>query len=104
MRRLLSIAAVGAVLCGQAGAMERADLEQRLRAGLENLGLNYIPDNSLCSLNAIHVPEGVDEGQQPAGEPLHRGKCPPRSVLGEDEHRQSGAHHRPLVRRISLTC
>lgn len=32
-----------------------------LRAGLEALGLNYIPQNSLASLNAIHVPEGIDE-------------------------------------------
>ena len=32
-----------------------------LRAGLEALGLNYIPQHSLASLNAIHVPEGVDE-------------------------------------------
>ena len=32
-----------------------------LRAGLEALGLKYIPKHSLASLNAIHVPEGVDE-------------------------------------------
>ena len=33
----------------------------RLRAGLEKLGLNYIPQNSLTTLNAIHAPDGVDE-------------------------------------------
>lgn len=32
-----------------------------LRAGLESIGLNYIPSHSLATLNAIHVPEGVDE-------------------------------------------
>lgn len=32
-----------------------------LRAGLEELGLNYIPKHSLASLNAIQVPEGIDE-------------------------------------------
>lgn len=32
-----------------------------LRAGLEALGLKYIPKHSLASLNAIHAPEGVDE-------------------------------------------
>ncbi len=34
---------------------------QALRAGLEALGMKYIPEHSLPSLNAIHVPEGVDE-------------------------------------------
>jgi len=32
-----------------------------LRAGLESLGLEYIPQHSLPMLNAIHVPERVDE-------------------------------------------
>jgi alanine-glyoxylate transaminase / serine-glyoxylate transaminase / serine-pyruvate transaminase len=32
-----------------------------LRAGLEAIGLNYIPKESLTTLNAIHAPEGVDE-------------------------------------------
>ncbi|MGI9244115.1 MAG: alanine--glyoxylate aminotransferase family protein, partial [Verrucomicrobiales bacterium] len=36
-------------------------LHQRLRAGLEAMGLSYIPQNSLPMLNAIHVPDGVDE-------------------------------------------
>ena len=34
-----------------------------LRAGLEALGLRYIPQHSLASLNAVHVPEGVDEAK-----------------------------------------
>ena len=32
-----------------------------LRAGLEAIGLNFIPQHSLTTLNAIHAPEGVDE-------------------------------------------
>ncbi|MHC4996223.1 MAG: pyridoxal-phosphate-dependent aminotransferase family protein [Planctomycetota bacterium] len=32
-----------------------------LRAGLEALGLQYIPENSLPMLNAVRTPEGVDE-------------------------------------------
>lgn len=32
-----------------------------LRAGLEALGLSYIPTNSLHSLNCVRVPDGVDE-------------------------------------------
>ncbi|MFK8114250.1 MAG: alanine--glyoxylate aminotransferase family protein [Rubripirellula sp.] len=32
-----------------------------LRAGLEKLGLTYIPQQSLCTLNCVSVPEGIDE-------------------------------------------
>ena len=32
-----------------------------LRAGLEAMGLGYVPDHSLTTLNAVHVPEGVDD-------------------------------------------
>jgi alanine-glyoxylate transaminase/serine-glyoxylate transaminase/serine-pyruvate transaminase len=32
-----------------------------LRAGLEAMGLSYIPSRSLPNLNAVHVPEGVDD-------------------------------------------
>ena len=32
-----------------------------LREGLENLGLTYIPSESLCTLNCVSVPEGIDE-------------------------------------------
>jgi alanine-glyoxylate transaminase/serine-glyoxylate transaminase/serine-pyruvate transaminase len=34
-----------------------------LRAGLEALGLAYIPARSLASLNAVHVPTGVDDAR-----------------------------------------
>lgn len=32
-----------------------------LRAGLEALGLNYIPERSLTTVNAVRVPSGVDD-------------------------------------------
>jgi len=38
-----------------------AAMHQRLRAGLERLGLTYIPKRSLHSLNCIRVPEGADD-------------------------------------------
>ncbi len=34
-----------------------------LRAGLEALGLNYIPRHSLTTLNAVHIPDGVDDAR-----------------------------------------
>lgn len=34
-----------------------------LRAGLETLGVQYIPKQSLTTLNAVMVPEGVDDAQ-----------------------------------------
>jgi alanine-glyoxylate transaminase / serine-glyoxylate transaminase / serine-pyruvate transaminase len=34
-----------------------------LRAGLEAMGIRYIPAHSLTTLNAIHVPEGVDDAR-----------------------------------------
>ncbi len=34
---------------------------QALRAGLEAMGVNYVPDHSLTTLNAVHVPDGVDD-------------------------------------------
>ncbi len=33
----------------------------QLRAGLEELGLTYVPKNSLSTLNCVLVPEGIDE-------------------------------------------
>ena len=33
----------------------------RLRTGLENMGIRYIPANSLHTLNCVSVPDGVDE-------------------------------------------
>ena len=32
-----------------------------LRAGLEAMGMNYIPEHSLPTLNAVHVPEGIED-------------------------------------------
>lgn len=37
------------------------EMHELLRQGLEALGLSYIPENSLCTLNCVSVPEGVDE-------------------------------------------
>lgn len=34
-----------------------------LRAGIEAMGLAYVPERSLASLNAIHVPAGVDDAK-----------------------------------------
>ena len=34
-----------------------------LRAGLEAMGLKYIPQHSLPTLNAVHVPDGVDDAR-----------------------------------------
>ncbi|TWT94491.1 pyridoxal-phosphate-dependent aminotransferase family protein [Stieleria varia] len=38
-----------------------AEMHQLLRAGLEKLGLSYIPQHSLYTLNCVSVPEGIDE-------------------------------------------
>jgi alanine-glyoxylate transaminase/serine-glyoxylate transaminase/serine-pyruvate transaminase len=38
-----------------------AVMHQRLRAGLEKLGLRYIPSRSLHSLNCISIPAGADD-------------------------------------------
>ena len=38
-----------------------AAMHQRLRAGLEQLGLSYVPKRSLHSLNCIHIPAGADD-------------------------------------------
>ncbi|MEZ5299933.1 MAG: alanine--glyoxylate aminotransferase family protein [Verrucomicrobiales bacterium] len=38
-----------------------ADNHRRLRAGLEAIGLTYIPEHSLATLNAVHTPDGIDE-------------------------------------------
>ena len=32
----------------------------RKRAGLEAMGLHYVPKHTLTTLNAVHVPDGVD--------------------------------------------
>ncbi len=38
-----------------------ADRHQQLRSGLEKLGITYIPEHSLHTLNCVHVPEGADD-------------------------------------------
>ncbi len=38
-----------------------AQMHQRLRAGLEKMGLSYVPKRSLHTLNCIYTPAGVDE-------------------------------------------
>ncbi|MEO6752120.1 MAG: alanine--glyoxylate aminotransferase family protein [Chthoniobacteraceae bacterium] len=38
-----------------------AAMHQRLRAGLEKLGLTYIPSRSLHSLNCVSIPAGADD-------------------------------------------
>ncbi|MDZ4288285.1 MAG: alanine--glyoxylate aminotransferase family protein [Prosthecobacter sp.] len=38
-----------------------AQMYQRLRAGLEAMGLSYIPKHSLHTLNCISIPEGADD-------------------------------------------
>ena len=37
------------------------EMHDLLRTGLQNLGLEYIPKNSLCTLNCVATPEGIDE-------------------------------------------
>lgn len=36
-------------------------MHRRLRAGLQVLGLDYVPKHSLHTLNCIHIPDGVDD-------------------------------------------
>jgi alanine-glyoxylate transaminase/serine-glyoxylate transaminase/serine-pyruvate transaminase len=36
-------------------------MHQRLREGLANLGISYIPKSSLHTLNCVSIPEGVDD-------------------------------------------
>ncbi len=47
---------------GLAARIERhAAMHQRLRAGLADLGLSYIPTHSLHTLNCIRIPAGADD-------------------------------------------
>jgi alanine-glyoxylate transaminase/serine-glyoxylate transaminase/serine-pyruvate transaminase len=47
---------------GLEARIERHTLNHRaLRAGLEAMGLRYVPRNSLTTLNAVRVPDGVDD-------------------------------------------
>jgi len=34
-----------------------------LRAGLEAMGMSYVPKHSLTTLNAVHIPDGVDDAK-----------------------------------------
>ena len=36
-------------------------MHKRLRAGLEAMGISYVPKQSLHSLNCIHIPDGADD-------------------------------------------
>lgn len=38
-----------------------ARAHQRLRAGLEQMGIGYVPQQSLHSLNCVHIPAGKDD-------------------------------------------
>jgi len=38
-----------------------AAMHRRLRAGLEALGIRYVPTHSLHTLNCIHIPAGADD-------------------------------------------
>ncbi len=38
-----------------------ARAHQRLRAGLDKMGIHYVPRRSLHSLNCIHIPAGADD-------------------------------------------
>jgi alanine-glyoxylate transaminase/serine-glyoxylate transaminase/serine-pyruvate transaminase len=49
---------------GLAARFARHDLNHRaLRAGLEAMGLKYIPERSLPMLNAVHLPAGIDDAK-----------------------------------------
>ena len=45
----------------QARIARHREMHLLLRSGLESLGLKYIPQQSLCTLNCVAVPEGIDE-------------------------------------------
>jgi alanine-glyoxylate transaminase/serine-glyoxylate transaminase/serine-pyruvate transaminase len=38
-----------------------AEMHQRLRRGLEAMGLGYVPKRSLHTLNCVHIPAGADD-------------------------------------------
>ena len=47
---------------GLAARIARHERHHRmLRAGLEAMGLNYIPEHSLTTLNAVHIPPGIED-------------------------------------------
>jgi alanine-glyoxylate transaminase/serine-glyoxylate transaminase/serine-pyruvate transaminase len=44
-----------------ARATRHQSMHQRLRAGLEAMGIGYVPKHSLHTLNCIHIPAGADD-------------------------------------------
>ena len=38
-----------------------AAMHQRLRSGLEAMGIRYVPDHSLHTLNCLHIPQGAED-------------------------------------------
>lgn len=45
----------------EARVERHARMHQRLRAGLEAMGISYVPKHSLHTLNCIHIPAGADD-------------------------------------------
>ena len=45
----------------EARVQRHKEMHELLREGLEALGLCYIPAKSLCTLNCVSVPDGIDE-------------------------------------------
>ncbi|MFO1484845.1 MAG: alanine--glyoxylate aminotransferase family protein [Verrucomicrobiaceae bacterium] len=45
----------------EARIARHAQMHQRLRAGLEEMGISYVPKHSLHTLNCIHIPTGTDD-------------------------------------------
>lgn len=45
----------------EARIARHAQMHQRLRTGLEAMGISYVPKHSLHSLNCIHIPAGADD-------------------------------------------
>lgn len=45
----------------EARIARHALMHQRLRAGLEAMGISYVPKHSLHTLNCIHIPAGADD-------------------------------------------
>jgi len=41
--------------------MRHAQMHERLRDGLEQMGIRYVPARSLHTLNCIHIPAGADD-------------------------------------------
>lgn len=45
----------------EARVSRHAEMHRRLRAGLSELGITYVPANSLHTLNCINIPEGFED-------------------------------------------